>query len=270
MEFLSLSVGTVTLRPYVFIFLALYLAVATLNMGFRRALIFTVLAYGVAFASEYSSTRNGFPYGFYDYIETTRGRELWLSNVPFMDSISYAFLNYISYTVALLFCSPLHIRGWDVQLPAASEENSRSWKAIGLGALLVTLLDVVIDPVANLGDRWFLGKIYTYREPGEYFNIPLTNFYGWFLVGAVILYTFTRIDRFWARRGFSDCGIRPVPAKALLGPGLYFGVLAFNLAVTFYIGEWRLGLCSAGIFLAVLTAVIGKIKMSAGANNAQR
>ena len=107
MEFFQLLWETVLLRPYVFIFLAAYLTVAILNMGTARALIFTVLAYSIAFLSEYSSTRNGFPYGFYSYIETTRDQELWVTNVPFMDSLSYSFLAYVSYTMSLLFWSPL-------------------------------------------------------------------------------------------------------------------------------------------------------------------
>ncbi|SVB89047.1 uncharacterized protein METZ01_LOCUS241901, partial [marine metagenome] len=97
MEWLTLLLGTVLLRPYVFLFLAVYLIIAILNMGVIRSVAFTVLAYTIAFLSEYSSTRNGFPYGFYNYIETTRGQELWISNVPFMDSLSYSFLAYVAY-----------------------------------------------------------------------------------------------------------------------------------------------------------------------------
>ena len=54
METISLLWGTVILRPYVFIFLSFYLAVAILNMGAVRSLLFTVLAYLLAFLCEYS------------------------------------------------------------------------------------------------------------------------------------------------------------------------------------------------------------------------
>ena len=72
MELLTLLWGTVLLRPYVFVFLAIYLTIAIFHFGVARAVIFTVIAYTVAFLSEYSSTRTGFPYGTYHYIETTR------------------------------------------------------------------------------------------------------------------------------------------------------------------------------------------------------
>ncbi len=247
MEFFNLLAGTVVLRPYVFVFLACYLTLAVWHMGVRRTLIFTVVGYGIAFLSEYSSTRNGFPYGFYSYIETTRDQELWVSNVPFMDSLSYTFLTYISYTMSLLMLSPLIKKGLDVRW-GNNTHIRHAAKTICLGAVFFMLLDVVIDPVAFRGDRWFLGKIYTYQEEGEYFNIPLTNFGGWLVVGLAVLYSFTRIDRaLGPYRPDKDSGRREVYAQALLGPGVYFGVLAFNLAVTFYIGEFLLGLCGLAL-----------------------
>ena len=257
MELLTLLWGTVLLRPYVFVFLAVYLTIAILNMGVVRSIAFTLLAYIIAFMSEYSSTRNGFPYGFYSYIETTRDQELWISNVPFMDSLSFTFLAYVAYTMALFLWSPLKKDGWDIRLQD-SEPARRSLKVVFSGAVLFMLMDVIIDPVAFQGDRWFLGKIYTYKEQGEYFNIPLTNFFGWLVVGTAILFSFTRLDG-WLTRNFHHKP-REVPAQALLGPGLYFGVLLFNLAVTFYIGEWVLGACGVGLTLALSWLIYYKIQ----------
>jgi putative membrane protein len=234
-----------------------YLTIAIINMGALRSLVFTVMAYTIAFASEFSSTRNGFPYGFYSYIDTTRDQELWISNVPFMDSLSYSFLSYISLTMSLLIWSQLEGEGWNIRLKESARVLA-SWRVVFTGALFFMLMDVIIDPVAFLGDRWFLGKIYTYQEKGEYFNIPLTNFAGWFLVGSAILFSFTRIDR-WLGEKF-PVRKRQVFAQALLGPGLYFGVLIFNLAVTFYIGEILLGLCGVLLTTGLLLLVLYKIK----------
>ena len=242
MEWPSLLLGTIILRPYVFVFLAFYLTVAIINMGLMRSIIFTVLAYSIAFISEYSSTRTGFPYGFYEYIETTREQELWISNVPFMDSLSYSFLAYVAYTMALFMWSPLKINRWDMRL-VESTRVRKSLRVVFSGAIFFMLMDVIIDPIAFQGDRWFLGKIYTYKEQGEYFNIPLTNFFGWLLVGTCILYSFTRLDGYLDQTFYYK--EQEFPAQALLGPALYFGVLLFNLAVTFYIEEWALGVCGS-------------------------
>lgn len=258
MEFLELLLGTIWLRPYVFIFLFSYLVIAILNMGVKRSILFTVLGYSIAFAAEYSSTRNGFPFGFYSYIETTRDQELWFSNVPFMDSISFSFLAYVSYTLSLFLWCPLKKNGWDIRL-VETDAIKYSWRAILTGAVLMMMLDVVIDPVSYLGDRWFLGQIYTYKEEGEYFNIPLTNFAGWFIVGFTILFCFTRIDAWLTRRSFRDIGMRQVPGQALLGPAVYFGVLVFSLGVTFYIGEFLMGFCGLGLAIVLLSLPLIKV-----------
>ena len=258
MEFLELLLGTIWLRPYVFIFLTSYLVIAILHIGVKRTLLFTVLGFSIAFMAEYSSTRNGFPFGFYSYIETTRDQELWFSNVPFMDAISFSFLSYVSYTLSLFLWCPLKKNGWDIRL-VETNAIKHSWRVILTGSVLMMMLDVVIDPISFLGDRWFLGQIYTYKEQGEYFNIPLTNFGGWFVVGVAILFSFTRIDAWLMRRGFQDMGMRQVPGQALLGPAVYFGVLGFTLGVTFYIGEWFMGFCGLGVSLLLLSLPLAKV-----------
>ena len=258
MEFLELLLGTIQLRPYVFIFLLSYGVIAILHLGVTRSILFTVLGFSIAFVAEYSSTRNGFPFGYYTYIETTRDQELWFSNVPFMDSVSFCFLSYVSYTLSLFLWCPLKKKGWDIRL-VETDAIKYSWRIVLTGAVLMMMLDVVIDPVSFLGDRWFLGQIYTYKEQGEYFNIPLTNFAGWFVVGFAILFSFTRIDAWLSRRGFRDVGIRQVPGQALLGPAVYFGVLVFTLTVTFYIGEIFMGVCGLGISLLLLSLPLVKV-----------
>jgi uncharacterized membrane protein len=256
METLSLLWGTVLLRPYVFVFLAVYLTIAILNMGVLRSLLFTVLAYSIAFICEYSSTRNGFPFGFYTYIDTTRDQELWISNVPFMDSLSFSFLTYVSYTLSLFLWAPLDKKGWDIRLGNISPIK-HSFKVIASASVLCMLMDVIIDPIAFLGDQWFLGKIYFYIEPGEYFHIPLTNFAGWVFVAAVTLTCFAVLNSWIDNK--TSARTKQLPAQALLGPCLYFGVLIFNLGITFYIGEFMLGVSGTIISLGIFALVFLKV-----------
>jgi len=230
-EAIALFVSTVLLRPYVFLFLALYLGAASAAIGWRRTAVFTATAWAVAFVAEYSSTRNGIPFGFYSYIPATKGREIWISNVPFMDSLSFTFLAYVSFALAQ----------W-IRLPggAGSQEVKdvrRSWPVLGLTAFLFMLIDVVIDPLALRGDRWFLGKIYEYSSPGIYFGVPLANFLGWGVVGLVIIALFQRLDFALPAEETSNGGVRPI----LLGALLYYAILTFNLCMTFAIGEYLLG-----------------------------
>jgi len=262
MEFLSLLYGTLLLRPYVFVFLAIYLIIAILHMGVKRSAIFTVLAFCITFLFEYSSTRTGFPFGTYEYLDATRTQELWIADIPFFDPLSFSFLAYISYGMGLLMWSPLNRRGWDVRIVEQVTIRD-SWRVLVTSAVFFMLLDVVIDPIAFLGDRWFLGQIYRYQEAGEYFNIPLTNFAGWFLLGITILFCFSRVNRWLtARPGFVDYGMRDIPGQALLAPALYFSVLMFNLGITFYIGEYRMGFCGLTITLSIFALTLFRTRRS--------
>jgi uncharacterized membrane protein len=108
--------------------------------------------------------------------------------------------------------------------------------------------------VALRGYRWFLGQIYGYPEGGVYFGVPLSNFAGWFVVALVLIGVLQYLatgplpsSHFW------DWGRRPSSSQALPGAGLYLGILGFNLAMTFLIGETCLGWVDIFIYLPFLT-----------------
>ena len=105
-HFLWLLAGTIWLRPYVFIFLGAYLLIAIWHLGAGRALAFLVLGYLISWAAEFCSINFGFPFGEYLYIPATLDREIWVAGVPFMDSLSYVFLAYASYSLALVALTP--------------------------------------------------------------------------------------------------------------------------------------------------------------------
>lgn len=231
---MDILVGTFTMRPYVFAFFGAFLLACVPHVGWRRTLSFTAVGYLIAFASEWLSINTGFPYGWYYYIDATSHRELWVAGVPFFDSLSYVFLAYCSYATALFILSPLKAWRWNVAT-LETRRIRRSLSALILGAFLQTFLDIVIDPVALQGRRWFLGQIYGYREQGIHFGVPLSNYGGWFLTSLVLVGAFQLID---ARR-LTDPpqGVCNLLFRSLLGPLLYLSVLLFNLGMTLWIGE---------------------------------
>jgi len=257
---LTLLIKTILLRPYVFLFLAAFLFCAKRLLGWPRTLAFFVIGWVTAFVCEFSSTRNGVPFGSYYYTGSTVGQELYLSNIPFMDSLSFTFLLYASYCLALLLLLPSEPVGDHTarRLHVRFDLGARtSYRVFLLTTVLYVLIDVVIDPVALRGDRWFLGQIYGYTYPGVYFGVPLENFIGWGVVGAIALSGYVAVDRRLARAS-------PVPSErtldvtmnVLLGCGLYYAVLLFNLAITFWIGEYLLGVAGIVIFLPITTLAI--------------
>ena len=187
--------------------------------------MFLVWGYIVAFVAEYASTRVGVPFGMYHYTESTRGVELYLANVPFFDSLSFPFLAYAA------FCLARRTLG-----------TARGATVVWLAGGLMMLLDVVIDPLAVRGDRWVLGRIFYYPSGGVYFGVPLSNFVGWLLVGWVIVGGYVLATR--AMSGGTQVVEHGSPGA---GVALYCLVLAFNLGMTLWIGEWRL--LAAGILI---------------------
>lgn len=263
MDFLSIAVGTVTMRPYVFAFFAAFLVAAVPHLGWRKTLYFTAAGYGISFLSEFCSINTGFPYGWYYYIEATRGKELWVFGVPFFDSLSYVFLAYCSYTTALLVISPIKACRGDV-VTLETKSIRKSFSVLLLGSLFQAFLDIIIDPVALQGHRWFLGKIYGYREAGYHFGIPLSNYAGWFLVSMLMIFVLQRIDARTGLHGEKPKGACALPFRSLYGPVLYLSVIAFNLTVTVLIGERLMAM--TGIFIFTMPIVISAVLIGRRAN----
>ncbi|MCC6346071.1 MAG: carotenoid biosynthesis protein [Nitrospirales bacterium] len=257
---LSAAAGTLFLRPYVFLFLLVYLVGCSLHLGLKRALLFCAAGYLIAWVSEYSSIHNGIPYGHYYYLDSTKGREIWVLGVPFMDSLSYVFLAYASYCMALAVLSPAMLTGWTVYL-LETRSIRHSVSARVLGAFFFVYLDIIIDPVALRGERWFLGQLYGYPGGGVYFGVPLSNFIGWFVVGFLMLYALQKIDRVLYRLGVRDYAGYRCPWRHLIGPSLYAGVVLFNVIVTFLIGEDTLGWVDVFIVLLPGTLFYFLMKM---------
>jgi uncharacterized membrane protein len=262
LDFFRLLAGTFVLRPYVFTFLLAYLFLAVAKMGWRRTVVFTTLAYCIAWACEWSSIHNGFPFGLYFYIETTRNQELWVAGVPFMDSLSFTFLSYVSFEVATFLRSPV-LRTRFAVATTHSLAIRRSWSVSILAAILMTFLDIVIDPVALQGERWFLGKLYFYPDGGSYFGVTIANFVGWFVICLLILRTYLFVEA----RLFPPLErvARTFPFQSLAPAGLYFGILAFNVTVTFWIGERTMGWASTFIAASLALLVIQHVFSPASA-----
>jgi uncharacterized membrane protein len=235
---MRLLLGSVLLRPYVFLFLLGFLAAGLRDLGWRRTALFLAWVWPVAFVAEFSSTRIGIPFGLYHYTGDTRGQELFIADVPFFDSLSFTFLAYASFCLARVTLNS--------RAPGRSSARPLGCVILALlSGVLMMLLDVVIDPLAVRGDRWFLGRIFWYPDGGAYFGVPLSNFAGWLVVGAVGVGGYLRL-------GGKDATGRS-PGR---GVALYYGVLVFNLALTAWIGEWWLLLSGIAIHAVLATAVL--------------
>jgi uncharacterized membrane protein len=223
-----------TERPYVVAFLAAFVLIAWAERGGRRMVFWLASGTLLGWLMEFSSVRTGFPFGDYTYREENFPDELFIGGVPLFASLSFAFLTYFGYSVARTFLSRLERRGNDVQR-AGDPRVDGSIAVLVLAALITTWIDTVIDPVAHLGQHWFLGDLYAYETAGVHFDVPLTNYAGWLFTALVIVLANQGFDA-WLRAREQD-GARGfhLPYKPFWALGTVFGNLAFMLGISAYL-----------------------------------
>lgn len=225
-------------RPYVLLFLLVFLALGWLEQGKLRTLVWMVSGYLVALLAEWCSINHGFPFGYYVYHYDVLDNDLVIAGVPFFDSLSFAFLSYVSFSFAQFFLSPLWLRRFDFQR-VTLRRTRNSGAALFLGACLMVVIDIVVDPVAHHGKHWFLGDIYHYPVPGYHFDVPLANYVGWFVVGWTIIFINQRFDAWLARRETRKGRIPALhwaPMKGVYAPVFWAGIVVFQLGVTAWLG----------------------------------
>lgn len=121
----------------------------------------------VTFFIEVLSVETGFPFGEYDYTSVLGPLVL---GVPFTIALAW---------VGVLLNSLL-----------IASQTSKWRRAIETG-IWVVIIDLILDPVAIFESFW------TWYNPGtvHYFNIPITNFVSWFVIGAGLSLLFPLYER---------------------------------------------------------------------------
>jgi uncharacterized membrane protein len=176
--------GTFVHRWYVTVLGLVFLWRAVVHMGWRRTLVYAVAAVGVGALAENGSVHLGFPYTGYTFNHALRGNEIFVGDVPLMVPLSYTFMGYFGFTAGRMLASgPWRSRG------------RRLWHEVLLGMVLTVWALWIMDPVARLGPRWFLGPVFHYRGPGFWFGLPLGSQAGFTLTAAVLLGLLTWMTR---------------------------------------------------------------------------
>src|SRR5687767_5127844 len=134
---------TLGMRWYAFGFVALFFWSALAERSLLKALRFLAIATFVSLIAELSSTRNGVPYGAYEYTGLTKGRELYIANVPLFVPVSFGVVVWAGRALAI----------------AGFKARTRGLQML-IGALCATTIDLVMDPMTLRGSSWFLGNLY--------------------------------------------------------------------------------------------------------------
>lgn len=234
MLFLEQLLWSLIHRPYVTLFMVFFLLLSWLEQGWTRTLLWVVTSYLIALAAEWGSINHGIPFGYYAYHYEALSRDLVILGVPFFDTISFSFLSYVSFSFAQFFMLPLSVRGLDVRR-AALPAVRQSWPTLILGAFLMLTVDLIVDPIANLGGYWFLGDIYHYPDPGVHFGVTFANYCGWFIVALATLLANRAIDRWLAMRDGAAPRLATCPGQGLFAPLFWAGIVLFQLGVTYWV-----------------------------------
>ena len=235
-------------RPYVVTLVLTFMIMATAERGWLRMLVWLVVGTFLGWLSEYTSTRTGFPFTFYDYYPSNFSNELWISNIPLFASLSFASLTYFGHSLTYTLFSPLKLGAQGVER-IENQKLMLSLKVALWACLLVSWSDFVIDPVTHLGEYWFLGKIYMYvpgdfgwlapiynhLTPAWHFDVPIGNYVGWLITCFTIIFVNQWIDAWLLSQGIEHKPAFKLPHLCLWSLGYYLGNFLFILCVNIYL-----------------------------------
>ena len=237
--------GTLFGRWYVTVFGAVFAWCAVRHLGWRKTLVYAVVAVGVGALAENGSVHLGFPYTRYAFNPDLRGDEVFIGDVPLMVPLSYTFMAYFAFASGRLLASgPWRTRA------------SRPWQEWLLALVLAVWALWILDPVSRLGDEFYLGELFEYDGPGFWFGLPLGSQVGFAATAAVLLAVLFVLARAESDRAVA--GLRHHPhLPALL---TYHGQVLHLAIVAFVIGGIPADTIGGSFFLmwvpaAALTAV---------------
>lgn len=208
------------------------------TLGVGRWLTFMAAAIGISLSSELLGTSTGFPFGHYSYLSGLGYKIAGL--VPFTIPLSWFYLGLSSYLLARTGLSAL----------AARRGQSLGWwghlSAIGIGALLLTSWDFVLDPAMSQTALPF----WYWHQPGAFFGMPYQNFAGWLGTGVVYMSVAVLVwSIVWRKQP-----LKLRAAQLSLPLTVYLGNFAFAAVMSIGAGFWVPLLL--GIVLGVAPAVL--------------
>ena len=152
------------------------LAQAIYELGFRNALIFLLITSTVGFLAEVLGTNSGFPFGKYYYTDFLGEKVL---GVPVVVPLVWFVIAYVAFSIARTSFGGANTGKVPlVQLALLSAFGAVAW-------------DFMIDPMFSSYGYWvWTGQ---FVQLPELNGIPLTNFVGWFVLVALMVYLCSQV-----------------------------------------------------------------------------
>ncbi len=180
----SLSLAVVVLLPPVlllvihgYITLGIHRITSFFMISSLTGLLFEI--YGLKYGTFFG---DGYQYGHSNFEVMTPS----LFGVPLIVVCYWALFIYLAYSLTNSFLARLHI-----SLP--TNMTGRVWQVVVISiidSLIVLSIDIFMDPVAIAFGGW------SWKSNGVFFEVPLGNFVGWFIVALIASLVFRLYEYF--------------------------------------------------------------------------
>ncbi len=205
------------------------------NLGLRPLMLFMGPALVLSLSSELLGTSTGFPFGHYAYLSGLGYKIAGL--VPFTIPLSWFYLGFSAYLLAY--------NGLRALVGRWTADFSLKLLAVGLGAVLLTAWDLVLDPAMSQAPFPF----WEFQEVGAFFGMPYRNLVGWVGTGMVFMGTAALLWR--------SVPLRLSRGQLTLPLLVYLANFAFGATITLTQLDARFQIPAAlGVIVGVLPAMM--------------
>jgi len=163
-----------TLKPVIitiFIFIIVILH-GIERYGIKKMVIFFLITWVVSNFFEALSIQTGFPFGFYQYVDMPGPR---IFEVPLLIMFAYFAMGYISWMISHVLTGQY----------LKKLEGKQIFIVPLIASFIMVMWDLCIDPLSST-----LVPLWIWKSPGAYFGVPITNYFGWFLVTFIFFQIF--------------------------------------------------------------------------------
>ncbi len=130
--------------------------------GGKNIAIFFLITWTISFFFENLSIATGFPFGLYHYSPS-----LGILTVPLIIIFAYFAIGYLAWMLAHVLTGQY----------TKKLSGKQVFIVPFIAAFLMVMWDLTIDPISST-----LQGLWVWTTPGPYFGVPISNFFGWFMV----------------------------------------------------------------------------------------
>jgi putative membrane protein len=210
--------------------------------GKKNIVVFFLITWAVSFFFENLSIATGFPFGFYHYSPS-----LGLLTVPLIIIFAYFAIGYLAWTLAHVLTGQY----------TRKLEGKQIFIVPFIAAFLMVMWDLTIDPISST-----LQGLWVWTTPGAYFGVPISNFFGWFLVVYLFFQIFalyiSRYDTL-KRENLSKISNKPYWMEA----AVIYGITALGtiLSVFYQYNDITISMALITVFTMLFVALLALINI---------